>query len=250
MLKEERQKKIIDILNIENKVIASELSSRLKVSEDTIRRDLKELDMQGLVRRVRKGALRIGPPITQFTYREHDNTELKRVLAAKALPLIKEDTVILIDGSSTNLFLVKLIPIDFSATIITNSPPIAISLSNHKNINIIMLGGSLYKNSMINVGIETIRSLEHIRVDTYIIGVYNIDFENGMSVPTQTEAEVKRKMIEISTEVIGLISADKFATVSNYIVAPAKDINYIVTHDLPETTRHEFSKIKTINIID
>ena len=108
MLKEERQKKIIDILNIENKVIASESSSRLKVSEDTIRRDLKELDMQGLVRRVRKGALRIGPPITQFTYREHDNTELKRVLAAKALPLIKEDTVILIDGSSTNLFLVKL----------------------------------------------------------------------------------------------------------------------------------------------
>ena len=66
MLKEERQQKILEILDEEQKIIASDLSQRLQVSEDTIRRDLKELDQQKLIRRVHSGALKIGPPVTEF----------------------------------------------------------------------------------------------------------------------------------------------------------------------------------------
>ncbi|MBP2855702.1 DeoR/GlpR transcriptional regulator, partial [Acinetobacter baumannii] len=119
MLKLERHQKILDLLNAEQKVIASDLSQRFNVSEDTIRRDLKDLDSQGLLKRVHSGALRVGPPITNFNYRETVASEQKTALAHKALPFLKEESVIIIDGSTTNLALAKEIPQDFRATIIT-----------------------------------------------------------------------------------------------------------------------------------
>ncbi len=90
MLKEERHQKIVDLLNIEQKVIASDLSHRFNVSEDTIRRDLKELDGQGLLKRVHSGALRVGPPITDFSYRENEHNERKRLSLARPCPLSKK----------------------------------------------------------------------------------------------------------------------------------------------------------------
>lgn len=159
MLKEERQQKILNILNTERKVIAKDLSNRLHVSEDTIRRDLNDLSRQKKLKRVHSGALRIGPPVTSFTYRTNVNNEVKTKIARKTLPLLKEDSVILIDGSTTNLMLVKLLPADFAATIITNSPPIAIELVNFPNIEVINLGGDFYKRSMINLGLRTYKQL-------------------------------------------------------------------------------------------
>src|SRR5690625_4148010 len=106
MLKSERQDMILQILNEEHKVIASNLSKRLSVSEDTIRRDLKELDSKGLIKRVHSGALRIGPPVVDFSIRENISSEIKMKLAKKAVEFLREDMVILIDGGTTNLHLV------------------------------------------------------------------------------------------------------------------------------------------------
>ena len=159
MLKEERQQKILEILDEEQKIIASDLSQRLHVSEDTIRRDLKELDQKKLIRRVHSGALKIGPPVTDFEKRQKISNDLKETLAKKALPYIQENTVILIDGSTTNLQLVNALPINFKATVITNSPPIAMALAYHEQIEVLMIGGTLYKQSMVNLGIDTVEYL-------------------------------------------------------------------------------------------
>ncbi|MGY3749331.1 DeoR/GlpR family DNA-binding transcription regulator [Vagococcus acidifermentans] len=248
MLKEERQQKIIDILNIEQKVIASDLSNRFNVSEDTIRRDLKELDSQKLLKRVHSGALRVGPPITDFAYRENLNMERKKALAHKALPFLKENSVIIIDGSTTNLALVKEIPLDFHATVITNSPPIAVELSQHAHIEVINIGGTLYKQSMINLGVETYKFLQNIRADLYIMGIYNIDIEAGTSVPTMHEAEIKQQMAKVSTEVLGMITNDKFGTVSYAIVGPVDDLSFLISENIPEKVRKEYNKKKLLLI--
>ncbi|VYT93693.1 DeoR family transcriptional regulator [Clostridium tertium] len=232
MLKEERQQEILRIINSELKVIASDLSQRLSVSEDTIRRDLKDLDNQGLIRRVHSGALRVGPPVVDFSTRENIYNEIKVKLAQKALPFIKDNQVLLIDGGTTNLCLVKLLPINLKATIITNSPPIAIALVNHKDVDVIMLGGTLYKESMINLGIDTVDSLSSMRVDLYIMGIHNIDSQIGVSVPTLSECLVKRRMVDISTEIIGLVTSNKLGTVSNQIICPPQDLNYIITNSI------------------
>lgn len=248
MLKEERQQKIIDILNIEKKVIASDLSQRFNVSEDTIRRDLKELDSQGSLKRVHSGALRVGPPITDFTYRENIDNDRKKNLAVKALSFLKEDSVIIIDGSTTNLALVKEIPIDFRARIITNSPPIAVQLAHHPNIEVINLGGILYKQSMINLGVETYKALQNIRADLYIMGIYNIDIEVGTSVPTLQEAEIKNQMVQISTEVLGMITNDKFGTISNAIVGSVDDLSFLISENISDKIRKEYGQKKIILI--
>jgi DeoR/GlpR family transcriptional regulator of sugar metabolism len=235
-------------LDLEQKVIASDLSIRFKVSEDTIRRDLKELDQQGLLKRVHSGALRVGPPLTDFNFREQLFNEKKETLANKALPFLKEDSVIIIDGSTTNLVFAKKIPTDFRATIITNSPPIAVALAQHRNIEVISLGGILYKHSMINIGVETYKALDKIRADLYIMGIYNIDIDDGTSVPTIQEAEIKSKMVAISTEVLSMITSDKFGTVSNQIVGPIDDISFLISENIPEKTKKEYSKSKLVLI--
>lgn len=249
MLKEERHQKIIELLNVDKKVISSDLSHYFSVSEDTIRRDLKELDQKGLIRRVHSGALRVGPPVTNFTHRQNVSNEIKLLLGKKALPFLKEDSVIIIDGGTTNLQLVKLLPLDFRATIITNSPPIAMELAQHLHIEVIMLGGILYKESMVNLGIDTVSSLLLMRADMYVMGIHNIDALIGVSIQTLPEAQVKRTMAKVSTEIMGLVTADKLGTVSNNIIIPSEELSYLITDNAEEKLCKEFSnkKITVIN---
>lgn len=249
MLKEERKQKILDQLNIEQKVLANQLSQEFNVSEDTIRRDLKELADQGLLKRVHKGALKVGPPVTDFTFRQTISEETKRNMSIKALKYIKEESVIIIDGSTTNLELAQQLPQDFNCTVITNSPPIAVALSHHKNIEVFNLGGVFYKQSMINVGVVPYKQLKKMRADLYIMGVYNIDADYGTSVPTVQEAEIKHLMNEISTEVLSMVTPDKFGTISNNLIGPVNNITYLISDNAPKTVRNDFVE-QGINFID
>ncbi|WP_273834237.1 DeoR/GlpR family DNA-binding transcription regulator [Guptibacillus sedimenti] len=249
MLKQERQQKIIDILNEEHKIIASDLSKRLSVSEDTIRRDLKELDSQGVIKRVHSGALRKGPPVQDFTTRKEIYNETKLNLAHKALHYIKDDMVLMIDGGTTNLQLVHQLPLSLKGTLITNSPPIAMALSNHSELEVIMIGGTLFKQSMVNLGIDTYETLNTMRADLYIMGIYNIDPEIGISVPSSSEALVKRKMASISTEVLGMVTNDKLDTVSNHIVSPTDQLTYLITENVNADIKRLYEK-QGIAIID
>ncbi|WP_044339378.1 DeoR/GlpR family DNA-binding transcription regulator [Rossellomorea aquimaris] len=249
MLKLERQQKIVEILNEEQKVIAADLSQRLSVSEDTIRRDLKELDNKGLIRRVHSGALRIGPPVVDFTTRQDVLNEVKIDLAKKALEFIRDNMVLLIDGGTTNLHLVKQLPLTLKATVVTNSPPIATALMNHHDIEVIMIGGTLFKESMVNLGIDTVESLNNLRADLYVMGIHKIDPNIGISVPSLAEAAVKRKMVSISNEVLGMVTSDKLNTFSNHIVSPLNVLTYLITDNIqPDITRlYESQQITVIN---
>lgn len=249
MLKEERQQIILQIIDKEQKVIASDLSQRLSVSEDTIRRDLKELDRQGFIRRVHSGALKVGPPIVDFSTRQEIFHNIKIKLAKKALDFIKEDQVILIDGGTTNLHLVKQLPITFKATVITNSPPIATALSYHENIEVIMVGGTLFKQSMVNLGIDTVEALHTMRADLYIMGIYKIDPNLGISVPSLSESLVKRKMVSISNEILAMSTSDKLGSVSNHIVSLTNSLNYLITENIDSTTKEQY-KLQQVEVID
>jgi DeoR/GlpR family transcriptional regulator of sugar metabolism len=242
MLKEERQQEILQILNDEHKVIASDLSKRLSVSEDTIRRDLKELDNQGLINRVHSGALRIGPPVVDFSIRQNISNEIKSNLAKKALDFIKDGMVLLIDGGTTNLHFVNQLPLSLKATVITNCPPIAMALISHQHIDVIMIGGTLFKQSLVNLGIDTVEALNTMRADLYIMGIYKIDPQLGISVPSLSEALVKRKMTAISTEILGMVTSDKLDTISNHIVCPTNNLTYLITENVKSDIKRLYDK--------
>jgi DeoR/GlpR family transcriptional regulator of sugar metabolism len=80
------------------------------------------------------------------------------------------------------------------------------------------------------------------------MGIYNIDIDDGTSVPTIQEAEIKSKMVAISTEVLSMITSDKFGTVSNQIVGPIDDISFLISENIPEKTKKEYSKSKLVLI--
>lgn len=247
MLKRERQRLILEELSVKKKVLAADLSKQFHCSEDTIRRDLRELDHQGLLRRIHSGAISLGPAVTTFEQRLSVNTDQKQSLVQKTLPLLTEDSILLIDGGTTNLELVKALPEDFSATIITNSPYITIEAIKRKNIETIVLGGIMAKRAAVSLGVEALEALDTLRIDTYVMGIYNLDPEKGMTVHSQQESQVKRKMTEVSDEVIGMASADKLGVYSNYICCAAEAINVLVTDSKDDAMLEKLEK-KQISI--
>lgn len=246
MLREERQRKILDTLDNEGKIVAKEISIRWNVSEDTIRRDLREMDAKGLLQRVHGGAFPLATGSVIHSQRTEEDADTKNLLAEKGVKLLKEGQVILLDGSTTNLMLAKKIPLTFRGTIITNSPMICLELSKHQNVEIVMLGGTFFKESLVNIGHEAIETLKHIRADLCFLGIYSLHPEFGISIPHLEESYVKKQMIKSSNRIAALVTKSKLNTISNYIVAPVSDLDYLITAEkMPENI---FRKYKELDI--
>lgn len=229
MLTAERRQFILDILHRDKKVLSSELSGELKVSEDTIRRDLRELAEAGLLQRVHGGALLTSPATASYAERQQQAPKEKAAIAAAAAKLVRPGQVAILDGGTTTLQVAQHLPIDLSATVITNSPPIAIALAEHERIEVIMLGGRLYKKALVNVGATTIDFLRSTRADICMLGVCSLHPEVGISVANLDEAYVKRAMMAGAAEVIGLATEAKLDTASNYVVDSIRALTYLVT---------------------
>ena len=148
MLKEERQAYIIHQINIHNKVLSSDLSVQLNVSEDTIRRDLNELAESGQVLKVYGGALS-----KSFHYPFQDNQvyakEAKKEIASKAISLIQSGMTVLVGGGTSMIELARLMPKDIQCTFFTISPLVALELAEKENLEVILLGGHLSRNTNI-----------------------------------------------------------------------------------------------------
>jgi DeoR/GlpR family transcriptional regulator of sugar metabolism len=228
-LKEERHQYILELLGSEGRVLAADLSSRYKVSEDTIRRDLRELASSGKIQRVHGGALPRRAEAVPFVSRQKIDKESKIEIARAAAGIIRDGQVVLIDGGTTNLKIAAYLPRERSATIVTNSPPLALALADHPNVNVLMLGGNFLKDSQVTTGIETVRRIESIRADLCFLGMCSLHPEVGITVGHQEEAYVKQAMIGASTEVIGLISLGKMGTSLPYLVGPTSRLTRLIT---------------------
>lgn len=229
LLKAERQDKILDILSAEKKIIASEISVRLGVSEDTIRRDIKELDKKGLLKKVHSGAVRSGPAKTKFYQRIELDLDEKIRLAKKGAALIEPNSVIMIDDGTTNYQLVKQLDKRMACTIITNSIPIVNLLEDYPNVDVITLGGRLFKPSMSNLGYEAMKQLDSLHPDLYFMGIYSISNEVGVTHSAMDECQLKQKMLSVSFQTAALVTKEKMGSVSNYVVCKTSDITYLIT---------------------
>lgn len=235
MLKEERQALILNKLNVSGKVVVSKLAIELNVSEDTIRRDLLDLDQKGQVKRVFGGALPLEQPVVNYFDRETTEIELKQRLAEKALGFLEQGQLVAIDGSSTNLQLAKIIPGSLRLTVLTNSYSIAHALSMKEQTEVILLGGRLLKESLMSVGETAVAQAGLYHPDLCFVGVYAIHPEYGMTIPYPEETGLKRRLIENSNKVISLVSPRKLNTVSRYQVCGIEAFTTLITDgDVPE----------------
>jgi DeoR/GlpR family transcriptional regulator of sugar metabolism len=244
MLKEERQLRILEMLRTEGKLVATDLSGALGVSEDTVRRDLRELAEAGKLQRVHGGAL--PRSVVSDTYRARRQQEAagKVAVARAAVGLVENGQVIVLDGGTTALEVVRHLPLALEATVVTHSPTTAAALAEHPAVEVIVIGGILHKNGIVAVGAETVEAFSSVNADVCLQGIWSIHPEVGISLPNYEEARVKRAMIESADRVVALASAEKLGTVSSFGVAPASAFTHLVTErTIPDEILDPFRKL-------
>lgn len=228
MLKEERWEYILKKLGIDNKVLSTELSKQLNVSDDTVRRDLNELSLKGLIKKVHGGAIPKASIPLNYNERSFYSETEKHDIAIKALSLIKDDQVIIIDGGTTTLEVARIIPQDLKITVFTNSIPVAMLLTDYPNIKLVLLGGRVFNISKVTLGIEAINMLDDIRADIALLGITSIHHEIGFTVRDWEESKIKKKMIAVSNRAIGLVTNDKIDKADNYLVCEYKALDTLI----------------------
>jgi DeoR/GlpR family transcriptional regulator of sugar metabolism len=231
MLTEERRQLILDRLRAEGTVSAADLSASLGVSPDTVRRDLRELSAAGSLRRVHGGALPATVGARPYAVRREQAPAAKAAIAEATVRLFRNDQVIVLDAGTTTLEVARHLPADLEATVITNSPPIAVALAEHPNVEVSVLGGMLDKNAYALVGAATVETLRSIRADVLVLGVCSLHPEVGITVLELEEAHVKRAMIANAADVVAVASAEKIGSAAPYVVAPIEELTYLVTEE-------------------
>ncbi|MEL7120844.1 MAG: DeoR/GlpR family DNA-binding transcription regulator [Bacteroidota bacterium] len=235
MLKKERQALILREVNLRNKVLHTDLSKQLDVSEDTIRRDLQELADEDKLIKVRGGALSKSFQVNSYKGAEIYKYEEKTTIARKTIPLLSDGMLVLVSGGTTTLELARILPPDLQLTFYTPSLMLALQLAEHPNSETILIGGRVSKNSKISTGGEVVSTLRDIRPDLCLMGTNSIDSRVGLTDSDWEVVDVKKAMIEVSEKVAILTISDKLDSKQKIRVASLNDINYLITELEPST---------------
>ncbi|MFT6926005.1 MAG: DeoR/GlpR family transcriptional regulator of sugar metabolism [Psychromonas sp.] len=229
MLQQERHEKILDLISQLGRVYAAGLSQTLQVSEDTIRRDLKQLDELKKLRRVHGGALPLQQEFQEYRDRQDEVDPLKKRVALAAIPFIQAEQTILIDSGTTCLQLAMNLPTHFNFTVVTPSPLVATKLMHHNNIELILLGGKVSKSAVMALGATTNAMLRKIHFDVCFLGVHALHPSQGLTINRLDEAETLAAIIEQSELVISLGSAFKLGKVATYKICDSNKLDVLVT---------------------
>jgi DeoR/GlpR family transcriptional regulator of sugar metabolism len=249
VLTEERKGRILELLRQEGRVLSVALAEGFGVSEDTIRRDLRELAADGRLKRVHGGALPLSRAAgASLAERGQADVAEKRALAAAGARLVSDGQTILVDGGTTNLLLAQALPQDLAATVITTSPAVALALAGRPRLEVVLPGGRLLPGTGTLVGPDTVATLRAVRADLCFLGVCSLDTEAGITCTEREETFVKRALIEGAGEVAALATADKLEAVATHAVAPVSELTRLfvsasVTEALPEARVRRYAQL-------
>ncbi|MBV4458988.1 DeoR/GlpR family DNA-binding transcription regulator [Pseudomonas sp. COR58] len=225
-----RRQKILLILERDGKVMASELSQHFAVSEDTIRRDLAELDSAGLVQRVHGGALpRPKDTGKDFLTRLDEIDEVKIRLAKYAAQKVRDGQIVMFDSGSTTLQVARSLPADICITAVTAAPMTAVALSEYKGVKVILAGGQLNPKTLSAGGQEALRLIASIKADLAFTGVCAIHPQVGITSLHFDEVPVKQALLDSAAQVIAVTTADKLGAVEPFVVAPCERLHTLIT---------------------
>jgi DeoR/GlpR family transcriptional regulator of sugar metabolism len=229
MLVAERRELLLRRLQADRKLIARDLAEELEISEDSIRRDLRDLAAAGLCQRVYGGAVPASAALADYRARQSVEPESKQRVAERAAALIRSGDVVILDGGTTTLAVARSLPPDLRATIVTHSPTIAAALVEHPSIEILLLGGRIYKHSAVACGAATVEAAQAITADLFLLGVTGVHPDHGLTTGDPEEAAMKRALAARAADTYVLASAEKLGAVSPYKVLDLHAVTGIVT---------------------
>ncbi len=231
LLNEERRRSIIEIVNRDGRALVNELAKRFRTSQITIRKDLEVLHRHGLVERTHGGALplRSGAlvdPSLQDKEALHRKSKLR--IAAAAAAMIEEGQSVLLDSGTTTTAIARALKGFRKLTVITNAINIATELAG-TDIEVILTGGGLRKNSFSLVGPLAEQTLRHLSADVLFLGVDGFDCRLGLFTPNLLEAQVNRVMVEIARKTVAVCDSSKFGRRSLSNIVPPAAIHHVIT---------------------
>lgn len=244
MLAIERQNKIFATLQQEKRVVVSDLSQIYNVTEETIRRDLEKLEKEGLVKKTYGGAV-INESINvdlPYNIRKKSNVSNKQYIAKIISSMIEDGDNIMVDASSTALYVIKYIKTKKNITLITNSIEILLNLSDITGWKILSTGGLLKEGSLSLVGYQAEKMLKTFHVDKAIISCKGVDIKNGLTDSNEMEAQVKKTMLNSAKQKILAVDNSKFDKVSFVEIGNFSDIDTVVTDiELEQRWKQKFN---------
>jgi DeoR/GlpR family transcriptional regulator of sugar metabolism len=230
MLAEERRNRIMTRLSASGgQVLAADLVKEFRVSEDTIRRDLKDLADAGLLKKVHGGALALTSVPFEYSSRQNLNLEAKSNIALRAVQLVRDNMLVFIDGGTTCAQLPYQLPTDLNATFVTHSIATAMALSALKRSKTILLGGTIISDLLIATGPELLEQANKFRPELSIISVHGMTAAEGLTVESWEDAQVKSAFIKNSAETVVLAGKEKIGFISPYAIASVGDVSYLIS---------------------
>jgi DeoR family transcriptional regulator of aga operon len=251
MLIDERRQHILQTIQKEGRALVGDLSRELRISQITIRKDLDYLQVKGLIQRSHGGALRIqSSALVDPTLQEKQkrNFEEKQRIGAAALKMIKEGQCIILDSGTTTTAIAQGLKRFSQLTVITNAVNIAAELAG-TNFEVILVGGTLRKNSFSLVGPLAEDNLQEMHADILFLGVDGFDLDVGITTPNFLESRVNRAMIRAAREVVAVCDSTKFNRRSLSRIAPVSAVHRVITdQNLPRETA-EALRAQNIDLI-
>ena len=251
MLAVERRNAILAKLNAQGKVIVTDLSKEFDVTEETIRRDLEKLDNDGLAKKTYGGAIanqnfNIDLP---YKVRKRANVELKQKIAEKIAEMIHDGDYIMLDASSTAIYVTKCISNRKNITLITNSVEIMLELADKSDWNILSTGGSLKKGALSLVGASAERMIREFHVDLAVCSSKGIDLNMGITDSNEKDSEIKRAIFAAANRKVLAVDSTKFDKISFVRVCDISDIDTVVTDTQPPERWVEHLKGKNVELV-
>ena len=247
MFTEERQKKILDLIQKKGRLKISEMTRMFGVSEVTLRSDLSTLARQGYLTRTHGGALLHersifpGKAVLSFGEKDVPNLAAKRRIGKKAAEFIADGMNILLDSGTTILEIARNLYKYKGLTVITDSIPVAVELSDHEDITVILTGGLLRSASLAVIGPESWSMLEKIHVQRAFIGARGVSLQRGFFCGNAVEGETKKRMIACAEETFAVVDSSKFGSTSLVPFASFEDFDYLLVDRLDRNILEKMS---------
>jgi len=251
MLAIERRREILARLTVDGKVIVSELARDFNVTEETIRRDLERLDKEGLVSKTYGGAVSKHNSALDLPYniREGVNVLQKQKISDEISELVNDGERIMLDSSSTALYVVKKLKNKKNLTIITNSVKILIELADKPDWTVLSTGGLLKNGALSLTGSSAEKMINTYHVDTAICSCKGIDIDMGVTDSNEKDSLIKQAMFASAERRILALDSEKFDRKSFVRVCGFRDIDVLVTDSEPSEKWRSFCEEKNIELV-
>ncbi|WP_332897938.1 HTH-type transcriptional regulator GlpR [Haladaptatus sp. CMSO5] len=250
MLPAERKRKIVELVTAHDGCAVDELATNLEFSKATIRRDLRELEEEGLIERSHGGAVPVTAVGREQSYGQRDvqRLEEKAAIAEVATGQIHPGQVVFFDAGTTTMQVAKRAPKDGSFLAVTNSPLLAMELMSDEN-EVKLTGGTLRRRTRALVGPSATGFMERMNFDLLFLGTNAIDKSGGLSTPNEDEALVKEVMIARAERVVLVADGSKLGKRSFIEFATLADIDVFITNQSLSAVHQEAFDAANVDVL-